>query len=225
MKVQKPVKSLIKYSLHFVAISSFFVVTEAARSQVLIEIEQIGLDVVTTANGSLNLPSSSSTAVCGNNTAPVSSPPPNGAIQPNIASICVGNSSAAGFIYPVDGPSQFLDGMNTFTAADSSTGLFFGLEGNIGLIGSQYTSNTVFTSTSTYTNQTLLSLGITRLGILGEWTLLDKPGGNPLPNQTITVFATPAPLAALGLPITYGWSRRLRRRIHAAASQQQQKGA
>jgi hypothetical protein len=113
-----------------------------------------------------------------------------------------------------------LGGSDIFTKADSSTGQFFGLGGNIGLIGSEYSPNTPFTSTSTYNNTTLTALGITQLGELGKWDLLDMPMGNPIQGQTITVVATPAPLAALGLPITYGWTLRMRRRIRAAAGQQ-----
>lgn len=217
--MQKNIKNIAKTGLPFIVISSLFIGTEAAYPQVLIEIKQVGSDVVITASGSLQLPASMSMGVCGNNQ--VLPLPLNGAIQPDIASVCVGQSDQAGLIYSVTGTqTSFLGGLNIFTRADSSTGQFFGLEGNIGLIGSQYSPNTSFTSTSTYNNTTLTALGITQLGELGRWDLLDMPMGNPIQGQTITVIATPAPLAALGLPITYGWTRRMRRRIRAAAGQQ-----
>jgi hypothetical protein len=217
--VQKLIRKIERFGFPFIAASSLFIIAEAVYSQVLIEIKQVGSDVVIKAEGSLNLPMTSGTAFCGNNTAPILTPPTNGAIKPDTAAVCIGNSTTAGFIYSVAGPQQFLGASNAFAEADSSTGLFFGLAGDIGLIGSQYTANTPFTSTSTYTNKTLSALGITQLGELGKWNLLDMPMGTPISGQTITVVATPAPLAALGLPITYGWTRRMRRRIRAAAAQ------
>jgi hypothetical protein len=216
--MQKKIKNISKIGLPFIAISPLFIGTEAAYSQVLIEIKQVGSDVVITASGSLQLPATMSMGICGDNQVlPV---PVNGAINPVTAAVCIGKSNQQGFIYSITGPATFLGGSDIFTRADSSTGQFFGLGGDIGLIGSQYSPNTSFTSTSTYNNKTLLSLGITQLGELGQWDLLDMPMGNPIQGQTITVIATPAPLAALGLPITYGWTRRMRRRIRAAAGQQ-----
>ncbi len=211
-------RKIVRFGLPLIAASSLLIIAEAVYSQVLIEIKQVGSDVVITAAGSLELPPSTIIGVCGNNEViPV---PVNGAIKPDTAAICVGPSNQQSFIYSITGPKTFLGGSAIFTEAESSTGQFFGLAGNIGLIGYQYSPNTPFTSTSTYTNTTLTALGITQLGELGKWDLLDMPMGNPIQGQTITVIATPAPLAALGLPITYGWTRRMRRRIRAAAGQQ-----
>jgi hypothetical protein len=218
LNVHKINRKIQRYGVPLIAASSLFIIAEAVYSQVLIEIKQVGSDVVITAAGSLQLPVSMTMGLCGNNEVlPV---PVNGAIKPDTAAVCIGKSDQQGYIYSITGPATFLGGSDIFTRADSSTGQFFGLGGNIGLIGSEYYPNTPFTSTSTYNNTTLTALGITQLGELGKWDLLDRPMGNPIQGQTITVVATPAPLAALGLPITYGWTLRMRRRIRAAAGQQ-----
>lgn len=190
-----------------IALAAFITTAPAARAtNVKVLIQEINPDVVITATGSLVLPSTPlGQTVCGNNI--VTPAPANGAIQSSTASICLGNSTTLVNYYSITGPLAFGTG-NSIAFAFSSLGTFFGIEGNLGLVGADYSSGSAINSSSLFKNQSLTSLGISQTGILGTWALLN--------GQTITLEAVPGPLSLLGLPVGYSWSRRLRKRIQAA---------
>lgn len=188
------------------SLSAFALSHQAAQAAVDINIQEIGNGVVITAKGSLLLPSAAAgSAVCGNGTLG-----PNGAIDSAMAALCIGNSSQTAQYFTLSNPVQQSFGTGPLTQATSSSGDFFGLEGQLGIVGSNYTSGSMIHSFSVFPNTTAAALGIASFGDLGVWTVAGT-------NDTITVRATPGPLAALGLPIAYGASRRMRRRIRSAA--------
>lgn len=179
----------------------------AGRADVLIELVESGSDVIATALGSLNLPTSNTITYCGNGPGQNL----NGAIDPTIGAICVG-PGGTGFEYMINigGTTSF--GTQMGTEANSATGTFFGVNGTQMLLGSPSGTQGLLNvdGKSIFSNKTLADLGISSLGVIGTWTLPDPASG---PDQTITLRATPGPLAVLGLPFAYGWSRTLRRRI------------
>ena len=105
-----------------------------------------------------------------------------------------------------DGGGSSVSATSTFLVGDSSIPLGFS-------ISFGYISGSPIVSTSTFTGQTLSSLGFTiNSGLLGSWTL-DGTG------DTIQAFlgppaaAVPGPLPLLGAGAAFGWSRKLRKRI------------
>lgn len=188
------------------SLSAFALSHQAAQAAVDINIQEIGNGVVITAKGSLLLPNTSAgSTTCGNGTLGTE-----GAIDSAKASLCIGDSSQIAQFFPLVPPVQQSFGTGPVTLATSSSGNFFGIAGDLGIVGSNYISGSTIQSFSVFPNTTLAALGIASFGDLGVWTVDGT-------NDTITVRATPGPLAVLGLPIAYGASRRMRRRIQSAA--------
>jgi hypothetical protein len=186
--------------------SAFALVHQAAQAAVDINIQETGNGIVITAKGSLLLPNTSAgSSTCGNGALGTE-----GAINSLTASLCIGDSSQIAQFFPLLPPIQQSFGSGPLRLASSSSGNFFGIAGDLGIVGSNYTSGSMIQSFSVFPNTTLAALGIASFGDLGVWTLAGT-------NDTITVRSTPGPLAVLGLPIAYGASRRMRRRIQSAA--------
>lgn len=204
-------KRAVKFIQHatYFAAALFLFGSGSSDAAVIINIDEVGPDVVITASGTLLLPSISlGITKCGNGT--FSPPPDKGAIDSAIAAICIGDSSQDVNYFPLAG-SQPSFGSGPVVFADSFFGDFFGIEGNQGLIGSGYASGSLINSSSTFNTTTLAKLGISNRGVIGTWTVANT-------NDTITVRATPGPMGLLGLPIAYGWSRNIRRRIGRSAA-------
>ncbi|MEY4353841.1 MAG: hypothetical protein RLZZ609_2082 [Cyanobacteriota bacterium] len=187
-------------------LSAYALSHQAAQAAVDINIQETGNGVVISAKGSLLLPSTSAgSSTCGNGTLGTQ-----GAIDSGAAALCIGDSSQLAQFFPLVPPVQQSFGSGPLTLATSSSGNFFGIAGTLGIVGSNYTSGSMIHSFSVFPNTTVAALGIASFGDLGVWTVAGT-------NDTITVRATPGPFAALGLPIAYGASRRMRRRIRSAA--------
>ena len=193
-----------------------------ADANVVVDIRQTPTGVTIFANGSLTLnpnpPNPINKAYCG-----ADSTIQFGAIQTSLNAICVGNTQQEGFIYTVTGTSTPFGPGATRILADSASGDFFGLIGlpstgpgqispEIGIYYIPTGSDPTINAHSTFNGKTLSQLGIFGEGTLGTYTLTGSSS-----NNQITVIATPAPLAVLGLPLTYGWTRRLRRRVRDAS--------
>jgi hypothetical protein len=199
---QKDLSSSLLTIAVFTAV--FQVLQQPANAAVDINIAEVGPDVVITAKGTINLPSVPlGTTTCGQGTIPGVQ---NGAINSSIASVCVGDGTTPAHYYSLTQPTTQSFGIGPLVLANSHLGFLFGIEGKIGFIGSN--QSTVHSS-STFLNTNLASLGINQYAVLGTWTVSGT-------NDTITVRSTPGPLAALGLPITFGFTRKLRQRIRAA---------
>lgn len=188
------------------SLSAFALSHKAAQAAVDINIQEIGNGVVITAKGFLLLPNTSAgSATCGNGTLGTE-----GAIDSATASLCIGDSSQIAQFFPLVQPVQQSFGTGPVTLATSSSGDFFGLTGGLGIVGLNYASGSTIYSFSVFPNTTVAALGIASFGDLGVWTVAGT-------NDTINIRATPGPLPVLGLPIAYGASRRIRRRIQSAA--------
>jgi hypothetical protein len=177
---------------------------QSANAAVDINIAEVGPNVVITAKGTINLPSVPlGTTTCGQGTIPGVQ---NGAINSSIASVCVGDGTTPAHYYSLTQPTTQSFGTGPLVLANSHVGSLFGIEGKIGFVGSN--QSTVHSS-STFLNTNLAGMGINQYALLGTWTVDGT-------NDTITVRSTPGPLAALGLPIAFGYTRKIRQRIRAA---------
>jgi hypothetical protein len=91
-------------------------------------------------------------------------------------------------------------------------------------VNDTYISGASIFSSSTFTGITLASLGMPNSGTLGTWTLFD-PGDPSYIGDTISVqvnasrspASVPDPLPILGVAATFGFSRKLRKRIKNSA--------
>ena len=167
-------------------------------------------NVVVQASGSLNLTGATSfgTNLCGSN----------GLIFSNSALICIGPQASIPH-YPISGPISF-NGFVFNGDGSSPSGITTVLGGASNFLGlpAAYVSETPIVSSSTFTGQTLASLGFTiSSGLIGSWILNGT-------SETIQVFlgppspsgaAVPGPLPLFGAGAAFGWSRRLRKRISA----------
>jgi hypothetical protein len=195
--------------------TGFLSLNQAAFAAVDIHIEEIKSGVLITALGTINLPNVPlGTTTCGRGqvTGVVF-----GAIDSSIGSVCVGDGSTLSNYYTLVQPSQAYFGDGPLVRADESTGSLFGIEGNLGFVGS---NGGVINSSSTFFGKTLTDLGIRASGDLGVWTVSGT-------NDTISVRATdgfippvPGPLGTLVLPMAYGFTRQLRQKIKTASKRQ-----
>jgi hypothetical protein len=138
--------------------------TDEANASVLINVEQVGTNVVATTSGTLNL--SGATFVGPSVSA--------GAIFP--ATGVFGTLSSANNIYSgLAGPSTFGPGSLTL---GTGTGDSFGFRRDLGTFGvpAGYISGTTIAATTTFTGQTIASLGATP----GTYVFA-------IPNDTITL--------------------------------------
>ena len=163
-----------------------------STAAVQIKIFQDGADTVAEAIGALDLPPSVTIAHCGGTPGLFE----HGAIAPAISAICLGPAQA-GFAYRLTGPTTF--GLGLGKAADASSGTFFGINGNLGLLA---VSNPDVNSRSIWYNTTLADLGL-QPGSLASWQVND---------QEIKMAATPAPLPILASLGLFSWARKLRSR-------------
>ena len=178
-----------------------------AKAILTYNIFESGGDVVVQTSGSLNLPLTSiGSADCRSD----------GGLLSRFAVICTGPQGNLA-LYGITGSPSFngsvavgggssVSATSTFLVGDSNIPLGFS-------ISFGYISGSPIVSTSTFTGQTLSSLGFTiNSGLLGSWTL-DGTG------DTIQAFlgppaaAVPGPLPLFGAAAAFGWSRRLRKRI------------
>ncbi len=181
-----------------------------ARAEVVINITEVGPNVVATASGSIDL---TGLTFGGTDEGSFGSE-----MGPNYGYVVVGTASRIDEWLGVTGPSSF--GNGGYTPATSGSGGFIGIVGLDGDLGLQhnYISGTTITSTSEYDNTTLSGLGL----ILGTYTYTWGTGG---PDHTLTVLVgVPEPSTAIvavfgAVAFTaYGWSRhrRAQRRQPAA---------
>jgi PEP-CTERM motif-containing protein len=173
-----------------------------AQAGAVIDIEQVGPDVVATGSGSLNL-TGASFLYPGFSF---------GGVEPDLADITVGSPSFATVdIYSVTGPSSF--GPGGVAGASSGSGDLFGVVGSNGwlVVPAGYASGASLSATMTFDHRTLSGLGLAP----GTYTFT-------LPDDTITVkigtsSATPEPstlvMAGIGAASLagYGWRRRMTR--------------
>ena len=201
-----------RFSPFLAASASLLLCQGQAKAVLTYNIFESNGDVVIEANGSLNLPASTSTGKCETN----------GAIASLVAAICTGPDSVLN-LYGISG-TKFFDAavfiFNGLSTSSTSTYISGSPESELPTgfaISSGYISGNPIFSRSTFSGQTLASIGFTvSSGLLGSWTL-DGTGdtiqaflGPPSPPS-----AVPGPLPLLGAGAAFGWSRRLRKRIAA----------
>jgi hypothetical protein len=157
-----------------VGLSLAALTSQGAAAAVLIDIDQVGANVVATSSGALNTAGLSVFA----------SEPSAGAtdyIWPQYATIYVGAPSsfiyytAAGFV----GPNNF--GSGPLTPTVSASGNFFGIQDNgIIAVAASYVSGSSLSSSATFANSTISGLGLTA----GSYTFTFGSGIN---SDSVTV--------------------------------------
>jgi MYXO-CTERM domain-containing protein len=188
-----------------------------AKAVLTYNIFESGGNVVVQTTGSLNLAGATPgfQNKCGYN----------GAIISIQAVICTGPGDGTSEkipFYPISGGPASFNGDVVDFSGSSPSGIPTMLLGAGNVIGipSAYVSGDPIVSSSTFTGQTLASLGFTiSSGLLGSWTLngttenifacLGTDPCAPPPSGA----AAPGPLPLLGAGAAFGWSRRLRKRI------------
>jgi hypothetical protein len=213
-----PLRTLAKHSKRFTPLlaapAALLLGQEQAKAVLTYNIFESAGNVVVQTSGSLNLPLTSiGSADCRSD----------GGLLSFIAIICTGPQGNLA-LYGITGSPSFngvvFEGGGSSVSATSTFLVGGSNPVNPGgfSISFGYISGSPIVSTSTFTGQTLSSLGFTiNSGLLGSWTL-DGTG------DTIQAFlgppaaAVPGPLPLLGAGVAFGWSRRLRKRIAAPLS-------
>lgn len=194
------------------AVATTFILAagQSARAGVIINIDQVGSDVVATGSGSIDLtdleqPSHPYAAL--------------GFLVPAVAHIVEGPTTIG--IRPIyggaTGPASF--GSGTGSLASSGTGDTFGVIGGQNIVVPDgYVSGTSLSATDTYSGQTFASLGLTPGTYTYTWgTGADADSltvqiGSPTPEPSTLVGGT------LGIALALGCAwRRQRRRVAARA--------
>jgi len=183
-----------------------------AEAGIIININEVGSDVVTTVSGSIDLTGLTDRS-------PVNQP---AVVRPIDAVIFVGPlQSGEGFAIPADallgatGPSSFGSGLTTFPS--SGSGDFVGVLSPGGMaqidVPRNYVSGTMLSATDKYSGTTLSDLGLTP----GTYTYHWGTGGDSH-TLTVQIGAVPEPsslaLALTGgaLALGYAWRRHRRAR-------------
>ncbi len=187
-----------------------------AQAVMSINIYESGSDVQIDASGSLQLPvptqlnSGQQTSL---------------GIFPNLNLLGTGALGLSNKYNVGAGPTGSLGtGSASITSIGSGTAIY--LFGTNFLLDNTYTSGASILSSATIPNKTLAQLGLSSTsGLLATWTLQPANGGDPYTaNDTIQVFAgapptppaaaAPGPLPLFGAAAAFGFSRRLRSRLH-----------
>jgi hypothetical protein len=175
-------------------------------------------NLVLEASGSLALPSpgTGGTDNCGTFSGGAS-----GFLYPPFGGLCSGPASDVS-LYEISGP-QFFPGIGQLFTATSTSGLatvLLGLTQQFGM-DIAYVSGSPIVSSATFGGKTLADYGwLPTTGSLGTWTL---SGTGDTINVQVTTgpsVEVPGPLPVLGAGAVFGFSRRLRRRIHLHRSAQ-----
>jgi hypothetical protein len=166
----------------------------------VVTIEQVGSDVVSTGSGAIDL---SGLSFDFSNTTPCI------CVIPNFPFIVTGlpGDKITAYLAPsstFSGPANFGSGGTTF--ASSGSGDVVGIDQNIIAVPVGYVSDDFLSSSATFDNATLLSLGITPGTYTWTWGL----GSDQ--SFTLDIGATPLPAAlplfVTGLGALLGWRRK-----------------
>jgi hypothetical protein len=172
--------------------------TGASAAPFIVQLTQVGPDVVATGSGTFDLSPLTGPGFGGEQ----------GYLAPTLPIVIVGGPTGGGTagIYggSFSGPSNF--GSGTSIAASISSGDFAGIAGLVNLIVPiGYVSDTPLSDSATFSGQTLSSLGITPGTYIWSW------GSGP--DDSYTLVATvpePTCIAALAIPAAIGLLRRRR---------------
>jgi hypothetical protein len=181
----------------------------SAKAAFIVDLDQVGLNVVATGNGTINLTGLQKDSSLSGVTV-------SGQIQPNEGTTIVSSIAAkpADYYQGFTGPLTFGTGMDT--GPSSGTGDLVGLGHSDDLIDvpEGYVSGGFLSGTSTYNNQTISSLGV----IPGTYTWTWGRGANAdsftLQVNSATAVPEPASFAILGTALAgFGLIRGRRRSV------------
>jgi PEP-CTERM motif-containing protein len=166
-----------------------------AEASVVIDVTEVGGNVVTTGSGTVDLAGLTLFSTGGTS---------GGVVEPVRGTILLGPGASVDFYAGVTGPTSF--GAGDVTFASSLSGDAFGLDGipeQTIVVPAGYMSGTALSGSATYTGQTFASLGLTPGTYVYTW------GSGPTADSlTINIEAIPEPgtwammtlgFAALGL--------------------------
>ena len=170
----------------------------ASQASVIINVEQVGSNIVATGSGTLNINGLSSIDTGGYQS--------KGAIQPGYGFLIFGNGSSyvpvAGWEIS-QGPVAFGSDLSVFLNADTGNGSVFGIAGSGWTTGHStlftpvgYTSGSLLSSSSTWNNQTYDTMKAT-LGTY-KWTW-----GSEVNADSLTLNIGPAAPTAVPEPSTF----------------------
>jgi len=196
--------TLVRNCIAFVSVlaGTLTLSVNRAGASVIIDIKQVGSNVVATGSGTLNLTDLILDGSIGNS----------GAMRPSEPGIIEGppsSSTILWFYLGITGPSSFGSGGGIF--ASSGSGDTFGLSVNISgalVVPEHYVSGSSLAGTDTYSGQTFSSLGLTP----GKYTWTWGTGVNA-DSLTVDVVPEPCTLTLAGIAAAsglgyFGWRRR-----------------
>jgi MYXO-CTERM domain-containing protein len=190
----------MKHAIKWAALTAMVLVTSLAGTAdagFVVDVSQVGSNVVATGSGSLDL-TGLSFLFSG-----VDSP----GVNPGDGVIVVGPPITAVDAYRgATGPTSF--GGGSFTPASSSNGDLVAIEGALGdiVVPEGYVSFTPLSGSATWDNTTIAGLGLTP----GTYTYTWGAGG-PAQSLTVNVVPEPSSLAMAGMAVAAGlvmWRRR-----------------
>lgn len=161
------------------------VLARPAKSAIIIDVTQVGSNVVATGGGTADL-----TDLTLNGSTPAFT-----AMEPNVAGLVVGPGATGFSLYEnLVGPASF--GPGGYTTASSGSGSGFGINGsgfNVPYLylPAGYGSGTALSGSATYDGQTFASLGLTPGAYTWTWG-----SGADADSLTVNIGAVPEPMSA-----------------------------
>jgi hypothetical protein len=152
-------------------------ITQSARANFIATIHQVGTDVVVTGSGTIDLTGLSFLSIV-NSLA---------SMEPSSGTLLLASGLVDRYIGSFSGPASFGSGGPTFVNSDSGDAVAISGTFDVLFVPQGYVSGTPLSDTSTYSNATFASLGITP-GTY-EWTW----GTGADQNFTLDIVAPPVP--------------------------------
>ncbi len=173
-----------------------------ANAGLIINMTQVGSNVVAIGNGTLNTTALGISTPGGAHT---------GYVVPNLRVLSLGASTAtsfAGFNGTFTGPTSF--GLGGIGFATSATGASFYFDGTFFAVPLGYTSNSPLSNTTTWASSSLAGLNATPGTYTWTW---GTPGTSNADFITLNITAVPEPssVTLVGLSFIFAFARRKRR--------------
>jgi hypothetical protein len=196
------ISNLSKYFLLTSSCITLFCLSgRTANAGLVINMTQVGSNVVAIGNGTLNTTALSTSTPGGAHT---------GYVVPNLRFLSLGASSAtsfAGFNGTFTGPTSF--GLGGIGFATSATGDSFFFDGTFFAVPLGYASNSLLSNTTTWASSSLAGLGASPGTYTWTWGTPGTPNADFI-TLNITAVPEPTSVALVGLSSIFAFARRKR---------------